>query len=805
VSSHFHSGWLQEIRFATRSLRRTPGFAAIAIVSLALGLALATTTLAISNAYLIRSLPFPESNRLYHLMYAPPGPYEPRGMNEIDWVALDDVVEATVISGSEAYYLGEAGSTQFVRATRVSPGFISGLGVRPVMGHVFALEDFEPGRPAVAMLGHSLWRDRFNADLNIVGREILATPENLSTPPGIIRIVGVLPPGFWFGRSSDARVDMLVPLRTRARPYMVRLRSGVPVALAERRITEAARAVGSDFRPGWAGVHLVSAHERYVAELRPWLTGINIATALVFILVCTNVAILILLRALRRQKDVAVRIALGAERRHLLRMLIAEAGLICASALALAVAVTAIALRTLAPVIEARLGRPPPGGPSAIGVDLNVATMIAGLGVLVALSFALVPMLASQRDNIADMLRRSGPGATDGPIMRRLRSILIAFEVAGALVLLVGGGLMIRSLVTLTQTELGFDAAHVARIRLVLPSTYRDRPMFAQFYRKLGERLTATHAVSAVGSSFPPFYETHKRPLESDASRGVSTPVGGLAVGAGHFSVHGIGLRAGREFLLTDDLQSEPVAVVSESLARQFWPGGAAMGRRVRGIEESVPDAPLGPWRTIVGVARDVRQTYDDHDLRDVYFPYLQAPTRFANVQVRTDRAGAVPLARMSSVVAELDPFVRVEEPRFLAAEDQQFARAQFMTALLGGFAAFSCLLALLGIYGVTSYTVQQREREIAIRLAIGATPRAVVTLFLKGTAVVLAIGVVAGLLGAGALGRVLENQLHGVEPFDASILAIGTAILVTAGLVATWLPARRSATANPVAALKEG
>ena len=801
------AGWLgglgRDLRIAARALRHAPVFSVIAMVSLASGLALATTTLAITNAYLIRGLPYPDAKRIYHLRYAPPGPHEPRGMNSLDWESVSDVVDATIIGNGDAYYLGDDASTEFIRVTRASPGFIEGLGVRPVLGRVFSPDEYKPGSPEVALLGHGLWRNRFNSDPAIIGREIRVRPENLSTGPKLIRIVGVLPPGFWFGRTSDVRTEMLVPLRVPARPYMVRLREGVPVALAQQRITEAARAVGSDFGPNWPGIQLEGVNERYVAELRPLLFGINAATLVVFILVCANVAILILLRALRRQKEVAVRVALGAERRHLLRMLIAEAGLICVGAVINAVALTAVALRTLAPVIEARLGRPPPAGTSTIGVDVNVALMIGGVGLLVALSMALIPMLASRRRQLADSLRRGGHGATDGPGMRRLRSTLIAFEVAGALVLLVGGGLMIRSVLNLVQTDLGFDPEHVVRIGVVLPSTYRDRNAMAQFYSKVGERLATTNSVSALSSSFPPFYETHKRTLESDTSGEEQMAIGGLPVGPGYFAVHGIPVQQGREFSLADRFEAQPVAVVSASLARQLWPAENAIGRRIRAIEESVPETPLGPWRTIVGVVRDVRQTYNDHDLRDLYFPFLQSPTRYANVQVRTDRLGTFPLKRLAALVAEIDPFVRVSEPKLLADEDQQFARARFMTALLGGFAGFASLLALLGIYGVTAYAVRQREREIAIRIALGATDGAVVRMFLRDSGVVLAVGLGLGLVGAFASGRIIESQIHGVQPFDGVTLVAACAFLAACGLLATWWPLRSAAIGDVISLLK--
>jgi putative ABC transport system permease protein len=793
----------RELRLALRALWRMPTFSLVTIGSLGFGLALATTTLAITNAYLIRSLPYPEGQRLHHVMYAPPGPYEPRGMTGIDWKALDDVVDATVITGGDAYFLGEAGALHYVRATRVSPGFIAGLGVRPALGNVFTGNDFKPGSPEVALIGHALWKGRFNSDPNIVGREIQATPENRNMGPVSIRVVGVLPPGFWFGRSSSAPIEMIVPMRTPARAYMVRLRTGVPVTFAERRITEAARAVGSDFRADWTGVHLESAHDRYVKEMRPLLFGINAASALVFVLVCANVAILMLLRALRRQKDVAVRMALGAGQSHLLRMLISEAGLVCVAALTLAVGLTALALRTLAPVIEARLGKPPPGGPSAIDVDFNVMLMISGVGLLVALSLALVPLLAPRRWQLADMLRRGGLGATDGPAMRRLRSTLIALEVAGALVLLAGGGLMIRSVLNLVRTDLGFDAGQVVRVMVTLPPSYREPAAQAQFFQRLAERLTAMNPASALGSSFPPFYETHKRPFESDATTGTEMTMGGLTVGAGYFAVHGIELRQGREFTLRDRLDAEPVAIVSESLARQLWPQGGALGRRIRGIEVSEPSATMGPWRTVVGVVRDVRQTYGDTDLRDVYFPFLQGPTRFGSVQVRTDRAGGVSPTRLAELVSELDPFVRVGEPRTLASEDQQFARARFMTALVGGFAGFATLLALLGIYGVTAYTVRQREREIAIRVALGATNSTVVRLFLRDGGWVIGGGVILGLAATLAAGRIIESHIHGVRPFDVATLTMAGVFLAGCGLLTTWWPVRRAAGTDVVTVLK--
>jgi putative ABC transport system permease protein len=794
----------RDLVFAGRSLHRSPGFTAVVVASLGLGFAVATVTLAITNAYLLRSLPYPGAERLYHLRYAPPGPYEPRGMTAIDWTTLTDVVDASIIGTGVAYYIGEAESLRRVSGTRVSPGFMAGLGVRPALGQGFSEEDFKSGAPLVALVGHALWRDRFNSDPQIVGKEIRARSDNQADGSVLIRVIGVLPPGFWFGRTSEAQPELLVPLQVPARTYMVRLREGVPVARAEQRITEAARAVGSDFQTGWAGVRLESIHERYVAGLRPLLFGINAASGLVLALVCANVSVLVLLRALRRQKEMAIRVALGAGRRHLVRLLAAEAMLLCAGALALGFFVTVLTLRLLAPVVEARLGRPPPGGPSAIFLDVPVVAAMGLAGAVFALALAFIPLLTQRRRELGDALRRNGVGVTDGLTMRRLRASLIALEVAGALVLLTGGGLMIRSVLNLVQTDYGFDAARLARIRVVLPSTYRDLPALAQFYQKLTERLATAAPASTVSSSFPAFYPTNKRPVEGDANLGNDVLVGVLPVGPGYFSVYGTPVRQGREFTSADRVDAEAVAIVSESLARQLWPQGSAVGRRIRTIRESEPTAAKTEWRTVVGIVRDIRQTYDDDDLRDLYLPFLQVPTRFGNVQVRTDRPAAVALSRLGNIVTELEPLAQVAEPVLLTAEDRQFAQAQFMLALLGGFAGFATLLAVLGIYGVTAYVVHQREKEIAIRMAIGASKEQVVRMFMRQGGIVIALGLGIGLAGTSMAGSVLLSQIHGVQPFDPGTAVLACCLLAMVALLATWWPARRAARADLLALLKE-
>lgn len=791
---------VRDVRFAFRGLRRTPAFTFVAVVSLALGLALSASTVSVVNAYLIRSLPYPDADRLFHVRYAPPGPWEPGGMSGLDWRAVEDVVEFPIAAAGESFYLTEGGSTLSLRALRVTRGFAEGLGVSAVVGRRFAEQDFAGGSERVALIGHALWRDRFGSDPGAVGRVIRVEPESGAGRPEAYRIAGVLTPGFYYGSDSRAALDIMVPQTSPVRTYMVRLRDGVPAAAAERRLTEAARRAATTPIPAdWTGVRLESAHERWVGGLRPVLLGVTIAVSLVLVIVCANVAVLLLLRSTQRRREIGVRLALGSGWWHIARMLLAEVSLVCAVAAAAAVALTRLLLRALAPLVEAQLGRPAPSA-SGITIDTTVLLVVGAISLLVVAALSLAPLTAWGR-GLTNALQQDERVASEGRSMRRLRNGLIAFEIAGSVVLLVGCGLMIRSVTNMIGTDLGFNPDGLTRSRIMLRSrNYPGAAAYRGFHERFASRVEEAAGSRLVFSSWPPFVSPPAHLIEPD--QGDAVTAGAIAVSAGYFSTFGIELREGREFTADEASADGPVAVISETLATRLWPAGGALGRRVREVEQTPAGSRQGPWRTVVGVAGDVRQTYHDADRSDFYKP--RTPDgRFGTFYLRTGRPAPTLFTDLLDAAAAIDREAVVNPPRLVADDDLTLAGTRFLTLLLTGFAAVAGFLAMLGIYGVTAYAVQQRHKEIAIRIALGASEREVVGVFLRHGALLLGAGTAAGLSGGAVASRLLRAHVFGVQSHDAATYVAACALVLIVGLATVAWAARRAAATDPAVVLK--
>jgi putative ABC transport system permease protein len=800
--------WLDEVlrdaRFACRTLARSPGFALAAVASLAIGFALTTSTIAVVNAYLIRAMPFPAADRLYHVIYAPQGRPEPRGVTDFDWTALSDVVEHVDASAPARFYIIDGSSRHNAGGLAATAESLEMLGVTAVVGRSLTKEDFRLGAEPVVLIGHALWREQFGSDPHAIGQLLRATRSTLADPVETFRIVGVLPANYRYPREyARGDTEFVVPRLAALRVYFVRLREHVPVAAAERRITDAIKALAAP-PPDWAGVRLESVRDRYVAGLRPMLMAVTAAAALVLVVVSVNVAVLLLLRAMRREKEVAVRVALGASAGHIVRMLTVETCVLCLVSLGCGLALTRLTLGALAPSIEQRLGRGAPGGTAAISLDATVLLAIGAIGLVIALGLSLTPLRISRR--IAHGLHRHGRSATDAPAMRRLRSGLVAMELAVSLALLSACGLMVRTVVNLLRTDLGYEIAGVVRGRIALPPrTYPDDASLLRFYTQFMERWAGASNAPVTLTNFIPLYDTPRQAVEVADRDTTAQTAGVLAVTDGYFAMFRIPLAEGRAFSAADRDGSEPVAIVSRTLARQLWPEGHAVGRRIRTAVEPVPGSPLADWRTVIGVAADVRQTYTDADRRDIYVPFMQAPSRYAPVYVRRDGPSPARVEDVRTMIAAMDPAVLVTGETPLAVEsDRLLAQPRFLLSVFAAFAVFATLLAMLGIHAVTAYAAQQREREVAIRMALGATRDGVVRMFLRESRGVLAAGTAAGLFGAAAVARTLEQQLQGVRPFDLATTLTTCVVVLAASLLATWWPARRAASKNPVVALNE-
>jgi len=385
--------------------------------------------------------------------------------------------------------------------------------------------------------------------------------------------------------------------------------------------------------------------------------------------------------------------------------------------------------------------------------------------------------------------------------MRYLRSGLIAFEIAGALVLLVGCGIMVRSVVKMMNTDLGFDPAGLSASRIMLRArNYPDPAAYRAFHEHFAGSVSTLTGSTVVFSSWPPFVPPPEHVIEPDAGEAGITG-GAISVSPGYFSTFGIAIRQGREFTDQEASAEAPVAVISETLARRLWPAGDVLGRRVRDIERTQRGSTPGPWRTVVGIAADVRQTYDDGDRADFYMP--RTPNgRFGTFYLRSQRPGPLLFNHLQRAAAAIDRDALINPPHLIVEDDKARAGTRFLTWMLGGFAAIAAFLAMLGIYGVTAYAVQQRQKEVAIRTALGASPRGLIGIFLREGAVLLGLGTTVGMFGGVATARLLRSQVFGVQPFDALTYVVACGVLLAVGFAAVFIAARGASRANPVAAL---
>lgn len=805
-----------DLRGAIRSLGRRPGYAAVSVLTLALGIAAVATIYSAVEAVLLRPLPFPEPGRLVRVYStstrAPDGIGGTASPPDfVDWRS-----GATSLSGLAAFNPGSfaltgAGSAEQVPGAQVTGDFFPLLGVPPLIGRSLGATDCVVGASPVAVLGHGLWRRRFGADRGVLGRTVRLEGEDR-------RVVGVMPPGFAY----PLQAEVWLPLRftaddlatQRGAHYLSvvgRLAPGASLADARAQMrtiaTRLAAAYPSHDRNSSVSVHPLRA--ALTAQVRPALLMLLGAACFVLLIVCANLAGLALSRTLGRGREIAVRAALGAGRARLVRGLLAESLVIAGIGGTVGLGLTALAGRAVAGT-EPALQIPLLG---ATRIDQRVALLTVAVALLSGLLFGAAPAwLASTPNAVGRGLRAEGPTATGGPGHGRLRGGLIVVETALAVALLAAAGLLLRSFVGILGVDLGFATEGVQTFALSLPDArYAEPERRAAFARELVSKLAAQPDVTAAGTvfglpltGFRYVISLHSRDgvvLPSEEQDRLSVQV--RVVTPEYFRAVGMRIVRGRGIEEKDRAGAPLSAVVSESAARLLWPGADPIGHSVRlGTRLGQPERAGGE---VVGVVNDVRSDGPVEPVRPtIYLVQDQFPQDYLAVVVRTRGRPEQLLAPSRALVARLDPdlpMFRMRSMRQLA--DAAVARPRVYLALVAVFAGLSLLLAALGIYGVLSHAVGQRTREIGIRLALGAGRRRVTAQVVGGGARLAAAGVGLGLALALLAQRALASLLYGVSPTDPLTYVEVAAAGWLVGLAAAWLPARRAARIDPARALR--
>ena len=801
-----------DIQYALRSLVKAPLFYSIVILTLALGIGANTAIFTVVNAVLLQPLPYPAPDRLMMVWT-----YNPRQgfdkdvgtyPNFEDWRRASESFERMSAYFGTSMTLTGSGDPVQIRGARVTHEFFETMGVAPLYGRAFVPANGQAGGERAVLLAHGLWTRRFGGDRSIVGRQLVLN--GLSH-----EVVGVMPADFAHPADAEfwvplAPVGQLQGLFTARGSYWLtiigRLKPGVtqPAAQAEMD-TIAARLEREYPANAGIGIRLVPMHEELVGDVKRPLLILLGAVAFVLLIACANVANLLLTRAASRHRELAIRTALGAGRTRILRQLLTE-GVVLAMLGGLAGLVLALwttdLLRWLAPAALPRL--------STVAINGPVLAFAAGASLLTSVLFGIVPALhASSRDSVG-YLKEGGRTGSEGTRGRRLRSALAVSELAIALVLLVGAGLLVRSVVALNSQDPGFATEGVLTLHLQLPAArYGEPARVSAFYEQLVERFAALPGVeaAAAGSSLllsrlPNSASINiegRPPLPRDVQ---NIPVPYDSVSPEFFSTLQIPLRRGRLFTRGDAPDSQPVAIVNESFVRRFFPGEDPLGRRLTFGSSTQPDTR---WQTIVGVVADTKRGgFEREPWAEVYFPMRQAPDDRAFVFLRTGGDPTTLIAAAQAAVWSIDRDQAIGAsrtvPELLA---QQEANRRFTTLLLGIFSAVALALAIIGIYGVIAYSTAQRTQEIGIRMALGADRGSVVRMVLAGGLRIAMVGLAIGVVCAFGLTQVLSGLLFGVSARDPLTFVLVPAALLVVSLAACWIPARRAMRIEPVTALK--
>jgi len=809
----------QDLRHALRMLAKSPGFTAAAVVTLALGIAANATTFGFMNALLLRPFPLLDLDRLVGVWEKHPqegAPAGPGKWGDQNPLAVADYLdlkrESPGIASVAAFryrhfVLTDAGEPERISGYLATPGYFETLGLRPAQGRTFLDEEGTPGRDAIVVLTDSFWKRRFGSDASVLGQTLVLGGRRHE-------IVGVLPPGVNFPPGAP---DVFLPLAFSEAEKAERGRlSLLAVArLRNDRGLPGAQAILDGFAARLARQYpdtntsrtlvLTPLRETHTGFVAPFLLLFEGAAAFVLLIACANVAGLLIARGKGREREMALRAALGAGRGRIVQQLLTEGFVLSALGATAALWLAQGGVDLVRTSLPPDLVRWIPGW-SEIRMEARTLAFTLGLMVVTTIAFGLLPALRAARTDLVVALKAGGHGAS-GPPRRRLRGALVSLQMTLALVLVAGATLMTRGFLDLVDLYQGFDPERLVTMRLKLPEgQYPENRAVANFYEQVVRELGTTPGMESVGVvSHPPAdlgpiprtsFVIEGRPLLRPQEKPTADH---QTISAGYLSALKLAVERGRVLTDADGADAPPVALVSASLAERFWPGEDPIGRRIRIGEDEA-------WRAVVGVVADVRQYWFDREPRPtLYASYLQSPRRDLFLVVRSSLATPAVVAAARARVRNVDQEQPVDEIRTMAAivsESASFIRMAAALMIVLGVVAL--LLAAVGLYGVMAEHVARRTHEIGIRMALGAHRVDLVRLIMGHAARLTVVGLACGLFAAVALGRLMASLLFGVVRPDLASLAAVTAVLVVVASVAAWIPMRRATRVDPLLALRE-
>jgi putative ABC transport system permease protein len=804
---------LQDLRYAVRVLLKKPGFTALSVIALALGIGANSAIFSVVNAVLLRSLPYDDPERLVMVWGTMPqtdrASVSPADF--IDYQEQNRVFEQVAAFNAAGFTLTGAEEPEQIRGARVSSGFFSVLGVRPTAGRAFHAEDDKPGAARVVVLGQKLWHRRFNSDQNIIGRNITLNGQSFT-------VIGIMPAEFQFTVPGIFRTpaELWTPSAlvkdntTRGNQYLRvigRLKPGVSMERAQAEMTTIASQLQQEYpnTNSGLGVRLIGLHEQVVGNIRSALLILLGTVGFVLLIACANVANLFLARAAARQKEIAIKMALGATRARLARQLLTESMLLALIGGAFGILLALWSTDVLVSLSPANLPRV-----KEVGVDRYVLGFTLLISILTGALFGLAPALQASKPDLNETLKEGSRGSSENLGRGSLRRLLVVSEVALALVLLIGAGLMIKSFLRLSEVNAGFNPQNVLTMMLSLPrAKYKEPHSQAAFFQEAFERIKGLPGVEAVGA-------INDLPLGGDRDSTAFAVEGRPAlppgqqpntewrlVNADYFKAMSVPLLKGRAFTEEDKSDAPPVVVINDSFARRFFPDEDPIGKRV--ILNLAISNPAPAPREIVGVAGDVRDLgLDAEPQPEVYAPYLQETVSYMALMVKsnTDPAGLATAVRSQVLAIDKDqPISGIQSMGQIVKES--VAGRQFNMMLFAIFAGVALLLAAVGIYGVMAYSVTQRTHEIGIRMALGANHRDVLRLIVGQGMTMALVGVGLGLAVALILTRVMASLLYEVSATDPLTFAAIAFLLAAVALLACYIPARRAMNVDPMVALR--